>query len=172
VVKVKGNQPRLKSAIEETVSLSQPISYYKEEKIIRGRCEIRETYLYARENNLDKGWESINLIAYVRRDFLSKNKEHKTDSFYVSDLKTTKAQYIAEGIRSHWYIENKLHYTKDVTMREDAQCTENKTAAANLALFRNFAYNILKTKSKSIKQATEIFASYNVKKLLYILLRT
>jgi len=57
-------------------------------------------------------------------------------------------------------------------MREDALCTKNKTAAANLALFRNFAYNILKTKDKSIKQATEIFANYNVKKLLYILLRT
>ena len=57
-------------------------------------------------------------------------------------------------------------------MREDALCTKNKKAAANLAMFRNFAYNILKEKNKSIKQATEIFASYNVKKLLYILLRT
>ena len=61
VVKVKGNQHSLKSTIKETISRSQPISYFKEEKISRGRCEIRETYLYARENNLDKGWKSINL---------------------------------------------------------------------------------------------------------------
>jgi len=172
VVKVKANQPKLKTAIEETVITSEPISYHKEEEINKGRLEIRETYLYQRQNNLDKGWENVNLIIYVRRDFLSKTKEHKTDSFYISDLQTTDAQYIAEGIRSHWYIENKLHYTKDVMMLEDKKCTANKTAAANLALFRNFVFNILKTKNKSIKYATEIFANYNVKKLYNILIRT
>lgn len=134
--------------------------------------EIRETYLYARTDNLDKGWESIHIIIYVRRSFLSKKKEHKTESFYVSDLKTQDARYIAQGIRSHWYIENKLHYTKDVIMQEDKKCTKNKRAAANLALFRDFAFNILKTKNKSIKQATEFFANQNVKELLKIIYRT
>jgi hypothetical protein len=57
-------------------------------------------------------------------------------------------------------------------MQEDAKCTKNKPAAANLALFRNFAFNILKTKDKSIKQATEISANYNVNELLNILFRT
>jgi predicted transposase YbfD/YdcC len=172
LVKVKGNQPRLKSALEETIILSQPISYHREEEMVRGRCEIRETYLYARENNLDKGWESIKSIVYVRRNFLSKSKEHQTDSLYVSDLQTTDAKYMSKGVRSHWYIENKLHYTKDVIMGEDAQCTQNKTAAANLALFRDFAFNILKTQCKSIKEATEIFANYNVNELWKILMRT
>ena len=57
-------------------------------------------------------------------------------------------------------------------MREDKECTSNKTAAANLALFRDFAFNILKTKSKSIKHATEICTNYTVKQLLIILYRT
>ena len=172
MVKVKANQPKLKTAIEETVITSEPISYHREEEISKGRLEIRETHLYQRQNNLDKGWESVNLIIYVRRIFLSKTKEHKTDSVYISDLQTTDSQYIAEGIRSHWYIENKLHYTKDVIMYEDKKCTKNKNAAANLALFRDFAFNILKTKDKSIKCATEIFANYNVKELYNILIRT
>jgi predicted transposase YbfD/YdcC len=163
-------------AIEDTIIDCDPIGYYKEEDIIRGRLEIRETYLYTRQNNMDTGWESINLVVYVRRCFLSKKKEHKTDSFYVSDLQTTDAAFIAGGIRSHWYIENKLHYTKDVIMREDAECTSNKNAAVNLALLRDFAFNILKseskTKNKSIKQATEFFANCNVMELLSILYRT
>jgi len=162
----------LKLAIEETIMFCEPIGYYREDAITRGRLEIRETYLYTRQDNLDKGWESINLIIYVHRNFLSKHKEHKTDSLYVSDLKTTDAKFMAEGIRSHWHIENKLHYTKDVIMREDDECTTNKTAAANLALLRDFAFNILKNKNKSIKQATEIFANYNVKELFNILIRT
>lgn len=171
-MKVKGNQPKLKSAVEQTVSSSRPIGCHREEDTARGRLEIRETYLYARQDNLDEGWESIHLIAHVHRHFLSKKKEHRTNSFYVSDLKTSDAKFIAQGIRSHWHIENKLHYTKDVIMKEDKNSTANNIAAANLALFRNFAFNILKTKNKSIKQATEIFANYNVKELLKILFRT
>ena len=134
--------------------------------------EIRETFLYARENNLAEGWESVQTIAFVCRNFLSKDKEHKTESYYISDLQTTDAKYIAQGVRSHWHIENKLHYTKDVIMQEDSKCTKNKLAAANLALLRDFAFNILKIKNKSIKQATEIFENYNVKELLIILFRT
>jgi predicted transposase YbfD/YdcC len=134
--------------------------------------EIRETYLYRRQDNLDEGWESINLIVYVRREFLRGDREHKTDSLYISDLHTDDAKRIATGIRSHWHIENKLHYVKDVLMCEDAASTANKAAAANFALLRDFAFNILKTKNKSIKQATEIFANYNVKELFNILIRT
>jgi predicted transposase YbfD/YdcC len=134
--------------------------------------EIRETGLYSRQDNLDEGWESISLIAYVHRYFLSKRIEHKTESLYVSDLKTTDAGFIAEGIRSHWHIENKLHYTKDVIMREDKECTSNKSAAANLALLRNFAFNILKSKNKPIKQATEIFTICNLNEIISILRRT
>lgn len=171
-MKVKGNQPKLKAVLEDTIILNEPIGYHKEEALKRGRLEIRETYLYARENNLAEGWESIQTIALVCRNFLSKKKEHKTESIYVSDLQTTDAQYIAQGIRSHWYIENKLHYTKDVIMLEDSTCTKNKQAAPILALLRDFVFNILKTKNKSIKQATEIFANYNVKELLYIMYRT
>jgi predicted transposase YbfD/YdcC len=172
LVKVKGNQPKLKAAAEATVINSNPVAFHRDEKIARGRLEIRETYLYDRQNNLDEGWESIRLIVYVRREFLRGHKEHKTDSLYVSDLQTDDARHIAEGLRSHWDIENKLHYTKDVVMREDAASTANKPAAANLALLRNFAFNILKTKNKSIKQATEIFANYNLKELWKILYRT
>jgi predicted transposase YbfD/YdcC len=162
----------LKLAVEETIINSDPIDYFMEEAITRGRLEIRETWLYARQNNPAKGWESISLIIYVRRYFLSKRREHKTDSFYVSDLQTDDAGFIAEGIRSHRYIENKLHYTKDMIMREDAECTGNRTAAANLAILRNFAFNILKSENKSIKQATEVFANYSVSKLFDKLNRT
>jgi predicted transposase YbfD/YdcC len=172
LVKVKGNQPKLLQAIEDTVVMSSPINYYREEEISRGRLEIRETYLYERQDNIAEGWESISRIAYVHRIFLSKNKEHKTDSFYISDLKTDDAEYIADGIRSHWGIENKLHYTNDLIMREDAECTKDKQAAVNLALLRDFAFNILKSTNKSIKYACEIFANYNVKELYNIYSRT
>lgn len=160
------------AALEETLVESEPVDYFMEEAIGRGRLEIRQTYLYERKNNLPEGWQSISRIAYVRRIRLTKTAEHTSDSFYVSDLQTDDAEYMAAGIRSHWGIENKLHYTKDVTMREDRECTANKKAASNLALFRNFAFNILKTKDRSIKYACEIFANYMVRDIYTMLLRT
>jgi predicted transposase YbfD/YdcC len=90
----------------------------------------------------------------------------------IRSLFFTLYSLLAEGIRSHWHIENKFHYVKDVMMREDKECTSNKAAAANLALLRSLAFNILKTKNKSIKQATEIFANYNVNEMINVLCRT
>jgi predicted transposase YbfD/YdcC len=143
-----------------------------EETVTSGRLELRETYLYIRQDNPDKGWESIRLIAYVHRNFLTGHREHKTDSFYVSGLQTVDAKHIAGGIRSHRHIENRLHYTKDVIMREDAECTANRNAAASLALLRDFAFNILKSKNRPVKQATEIFANCHVSAILDMLIRT
>ncbi len=85
-------------------------------------------------------------------------------------METDEAKYIAEGIRGHWYIENKLHYTKDVSMREDKTSTKDKKAASNLAIFRNIVFNILKNYDKSIKYATEYLANKNLKEVIYIVL--
>jgi len=90
----------------------------------------RKTYLYQRQNNLADGWENINLIIYVRREFLSKNKEHKMIVFMFLTYKQLMLSILPKA-----YV----------------------------------LIGILKTKDKSIKYATEIFANYNVKELLYIL---
>jgi predicted transposase YbfD/YdcC len=103
---------------------------------------------------------------FSAKNFLSPKKEHKTDSLYISDLENNCAAYFAAGLRSHWSIENKLHYAKDVSMREDRECTKDKQAAANLALIRDFTFNISKSKNKSVKYAAEVFANHNVKNFI------
>src|ERR1019366_8249253 len=40
-------------------------------------------------------------------------------SFYLSN-RPIDANHAADAIRKHWRIENKLHYTRDVTLCEDA----------------------------------------------------
>lgn len=172
LIKVKGNQPKLKSAIEAVLSKGHPTGSYRTQEQIRGRLEIRKTSLFERDADFPEGWESINTLVRVHRCFTSKGGKHETDSLYATDLKTSDAAYIAQGVRSHWFIENKLHYTKDVIMKEDARSTQNKNAASNLALFRDFAFNLLKSKNRSIKYATELFANYHIKEIIFFLLRT
>ena len=51
------------------------------------------------------------------------------------------------SVRSHWSIENSLHWTLDVTFRED-QCRVRKDhGPQNLATLRQISHNLLKNEN-------------------------
>lgn len=172
LVKVKANQPNLLKAVKNTVQAFVAVDELLIKETNRGRKETRLIKVFNQKDLLPSKWKIVNTIILVVREFIRKDKIHQTISFYISDLETTKAKLLLQGIRGHWYIENKLHYTKDVIQKEDKTATKNKIAAANLSIFRNFCFNILKAKNKSIKYASEYFANNNVKELLYNLIRS
>jgi len=61
---------------------------------------------------------------------------------------------LGQAIRSHWAIENTLHWVLDVTFREDDSRVRDRTAARNLALLRKIALNIVgrgKTSKASVR---------------------
>lgn len=62
-------------------------------------------------------------------------------AFYLSNRPVLAAQ-AAAAIRKHWGIENKLHYTRDVTLCEDASRIRRNPGI--FARLRSFAYNILR----------------------------
>ena len=49
---------------------------------------------------------------------------------------------LAAAIRSHWRVENGLHWVLDVGFREDASRVRERNAARNLALLRKIALNL------------------------------
>ncbi len=51
---------------------------------------------------------------------------------------------VAVAVRSHWQIENTLHWTLDVTFREDASRIRQGHGAENFALLRRISVNLLK----------------------------
>lgn len=172
LVKVKANQPTLLKAVKSTVKTFVAVDELLIKETNRGRKETRLIKVFNQKYLLPYQWNMVNSIVVVIREFVKKDKIHQTISFYISDLETTNAKLLLQGIRGHWYIENKLHYTKDVIQKEDKTATKNKIAAANLSIFRNFCFNILKAKNKSIKYASEYFANNNVKELVHNLIRT
>lgn len=61
--------------------------------------------------------------------------------YYISDLKDLET--ISLGIRSHWSVENQLHYVLDTFFNEDANKTIDKNANNNLSLIRKMINSLL-----------------------------
>jgi predicted transposase YbfD/YdcC len=54
------------------------------------------------------------------------------------------AEQANERVRSHWLVENRLHWCLDMTFGQDACRTRTGNAAENLAVVRHFALNIIR----------------------------
>ena len=54
------------------------------------------------------------------------------------------ADALAEAVRSHWGIENKLHWTLDVAFKEDLSRLRKGHGAQNMAVVRHFAINLVR----------------------------
>jgi len=63
--------------------------------------------------------------------------------YYISSADLS-AKKLAEAARQHWFVENKLHWSLDVALREDACKIHRGQAAENLARVRHIALNYLK----------------------------
>lgn len=81
----------------------------------------------------------------LRRKNENKNqlREQTEATYYITDLKTD-AKWILQAARTHWSIENRLHWQLDVSFREDQMRVKNKIAASNLAALRKMAFNVIK----------------------------
>lgn len=104
---------------------------------------------------ISKEWIGLQSVIKVIRDVTSKNRTTQETAYLISSLSpTTKASVVSQGIRSHWLIENSLHYVKDVAFREDNCRVRQGNAPANLSIMRNIAINIFRGKGlKNIKSA-------------------
>lgn len=54
------------------------------------------------------------------------------------------AAALGETIRSHWHVENRLHWCKDVLMREDTGGVRSKRGAAILSALRGASLSVLR----------------------------
>jgi predicted transposase YbfD/YdcC len=171
VVKVKGNQPKLLKAVKQTVETSEPVDFHKTAEKSRGRFEEREVSVFNLSPDIPvpEDWCGINRIIYVHRQFQTEKGLHQSNSWYISSVKSDKADYFADGIRRHWHIENRLHYVKDVIMNEDTSGIKDMTAAGNISIFRSIAINIARKEYSDSVKYSSIFFAGNVKELLKIM---
>ena len=75
-------------------------------------------------------------------DFALCCERNLVERFFNKLNRPIDANHAAVAIRKHWGIENRLHYTRDVTLREDASRIRKNPGV--FARMRSFAYNILR----------------------------
>ena len=150
VLALKGNQPSLHE--DAKLYLADPVYAAVGARAVdvdadHGRVEERVCRAvdarWLAERHPDwKGLKSQATVEVLRIDKKT-GAETREARFYISALDPDPEAILAAS-RSHWGIENQLHWTLDVTFDEDRCRMRKDDSALNLAIIRHAALNILK----------------------------
>ena len=137
-----------------------------------GRNEIRRywqsTHIdWFEDKHLWKNLTSIGMVESLRK---VKGKTSWERRYFLSSLPLD-AERFGKAVRGHWGVENPLHWSLDVTFREDDSRARTKNAAQNVASLRRIAVNLIKKdhSQKCSQRAKRIVAAIDPDFLKYLL---
>jgi len=147
--------------IKHNISVSQALSTFRTEEKNRGRFEQRDCRIYGQIGGIDPGWiGAIRIIHMIRSGYRKDTGEYLEHHYYITSHPFLDAETVADGIRKHWWIENKIHHVKDTFFNEDGNGIKNSNASAILSIFQDIAMNIYRCLGfSSIKSAAITFAN-------------
>lgn len=139
-------------AIENKFKDLEKYDHYTKTEKGHGRIEKRNIWITEDvEWFEEKGkWKNLRTLISVERIAEKSGEISKDTRYFISSKKATAKEHL-EIIRSHWGIENNLHWVLDVQMNEDACRVRKDNAAENFTIMRHLALAALK-KEKTIKR--------------------
>lgn len=151
---VKGNQPGLLQAIQDAFADQKDTVMHMADldtghgRIVAQRCSV----LPAAGVVSEADWPGCSIIGRIDSLRQVKGKASELEQrYYISSRHLAPAE-LAQALRSHWTIENQLHWVLDVTMREDAGTIRKDHAPENLSLLKKIILNILRTDTSGRKK--------------------
>lgn len=152
VLGLKGNQGKLEEQVIDffeiaeqegykNLDVGEDISYDKG----HGRVETRRCVAVSAAylENI-AGWTGLSSIVMVESTCEIGQHRSLEKRYYISSMAPDSCK-IANAIRSHWGIENQLHWCLDVTFNEDVCRVRTGNAAENFNVIKKIAMNLLKT---------------------------
>jgi predicted transposase YbfD/YdcC len=153
VLSLKGNQGSLQEDVSTyfTSTLSPEVAVVSIDGD-HGRIETRALRVtdeigWLKERHNWTGLESILAVTEIRE---SDHKATEETRYFISSLPANDPSRLEQAVRAHWSIENNLHWVLDIAFDEDRNRTRKGHSAANLAVIRHIAVNLIK-KEKSSK---------------------
>jgi predicted transposase YbfD/YdcC len=163
LLQVKDNQPGLHDLVKETFDeltgrgiAGVQYDFHEQTDAGHGRIETRRLWVTDWTDWYADRREWTNLKSFVCMETVrTVNGSTSCERhYYISDLVGQSAQTMLRYARSHWGIENKLHWSLDMTFREDTLRNRIGHSAENFSRIRRLALNLLrreKTCNASLK---------------------
>jgi predicted transposase YbfD/YdcC len=165
VLSLKDNQGKLFEDVQDWFAYADQVSFdnmihdhHKTVEKGHGRIEIRQCWVVADPLAFEHirhydGWVDLHSIVRLHRERRIGEKVTQETAYYISSL-APNAKQMLHATRTHWAVENSLHWVLDVTFREDDSRIRQQNAPQNMAVLRDIALNILKqdTSKGSLKQ--------------------
>jgi predicted transposase YbfD/YdcC len=152
VLALKGNQGSLREDVELFVA-EQKAAAFNGTTISRdetvdgdhGRIETRTTTVIHDVAWLQErhDWPGLNAVVMVESVREIGDKTERETRFYITSL-VLLANLLGPIIRSHWTIENSLHWVMDMIFRDDDCRVRTDHAPANFATIKHMALNLIR----------------------------
>jgi predicted transposase YbfD/YdcC len=157
VMTVKQNTPALWEEIDALDWASVPVRHATEEKG-HGRRERRTIQVMDAPAHITRRFPHARQVALIERYVTRTVRERKGKRWVRKQVKSAVAVFIitsldareaapahlAGYVRGHWTIENKVHYVRDVTYREDASRVRTGPRPRIMATLRNLAIGLIR----------------------------
>jgi predicted transposase YbfD/YdcC len=157
VIGLKDNQPTLAADMQELVNEGCQTDFegmvtdvYSTTEMAHGGIEQRDVRVIEipADSPHRQTWKDLNTVAVVTTRTVRDGVEKYDTRMYLCSLKPD-ARQTAHAIRSHWGIENSLHWTMDVVFREDDHRLSNRNGVQNMSAIRRLAVSILRQDKKT-----------------------
>jgi predicted transposase YbfD/YdcC len=165
VLAVKDNQPTLHDALRR--NLDELIlegfagvrhGFVETVDGDHGRIETRRAWVTDQldewlEESQRSRWAGLKSVAVVEavREVAPDPTPSVEPRYFISSLASTDAAAMADTIRGHWSVENRLHWVLDVSFAEDQSRQRKGHAAENFSRLRRIALNLLRREKRGIK---------------------
>jgi len=152
---LKGNQGHFHEEVASFLTIAKEENFkniehdfYEEIDAGHGRVETRRAYAVdfkKYKKHMPEGLKWKKLTTVVMVETLREGRDFRTfdTRFYISSCAPLAAPLLGAS-RKHWAVENSLHWTLDVTFREDESRIRKDAAPENYAIFRHIALNIIR----------------------------
>jgi len=157
VLTVKGNQERLEREVRAYFEAARENDFEwpemdTEETVDEGhgRVEYGSYFLTTDLSGVCgvERWNGLKAIGMVESECYREGRVSREQRYYITSLQEMESFH--QAVRSHWGIENGLHWRLDVTFREDESRIRRGNAPHNLGVIRHVAMNLLKGESSKI----------------------